>query len=94
MLLIKVFCEEKVTEVHARNIFDLVVRTTAAKGLPHGSHLLMLSGKHAKKAIKQFAKVNVNWSTESKPTKYGVQIGLPLRTSGKMQILSCPNSLI
>lgn len=94
MLLIKVFCDEKVTEIHARNIFDLVKRTTAAKGLPHGSHMLILRGKHAKKAIKQFAKVNVNWTTESKPTKYGVHIGLPLRTSDRMQILSCPNSLI
>lgn len=94
MLLIKVFCDEKVTEIHARNIFDLVVRTTAAMNIPHGSHTLILRGKFANQAIKQFAKVNVNWSRESKPTKYGVHIGLPLRTSGRMQILSCPNSLI
>lgn len=93
MLLIKVFCCEEVTEIHARNIFDLVVRTTAAMKLPHGSHVLILRGKFADQAIKQFAKVNVNWSRKKTRTKYGVAIGKEVVSAG-MQILSCPNSLI
>ena len=94
MLKIKVFCDEKVTETHAQNIFKLVCSTTSKMGIPHGSHSLILRGKYAKKAIAQFAKVNVNWTTESSATRFGVHIGSILRTSDRMQIISCPNSLI
>lgn len=94
MLKIKVFCDEEVTETHVQNIFKLVCKTTSKMGIPHGNHLLILRGKHIKKALAQFAKVNVNWTTESSATNFGVHIGSILRTSGKMQIISCPNSLI
>lgn len=93
MLKIKVFCDEPVSEIHARNIFKLVCNTTSKLRLPHGSHLLILRGKFAKQAINQFAKVNVNWTTVKTPARYGVSIGTS-RTSENMQIISCPNLLI
>jgi len=94
LLLIKVFCDEPLTEIHARNLFKLVCSTTKRLGLPHGSHFLILRGKFADSAIVQIAKVNVNWTRKKQPAKYAVQIGLPVRTSAKMQIIRCPNSLI
>lgn len=94
MFKIKIFCEDPVTDIHAKNIFNLVVRSTNALRLPHGSHLLILRGKYAQQAIREFAKVNVNWTRERQPTKYGVTIGRPISRLNRMQILACPNTLI